>query len=37
MIIKDKELCDNCPYYDVQSETCCSPIGCLNEGVSPNE
>lgn len=33
-MIDDRELCEDCPYYDVQFEICRSPMGCFNEGVT---
>jgi len=29
----NQELCDNCPYLSDEG-ICCSPLGCLNEGVT---
>ena len=36
MTENERESCDDCPFYSDKYEVCCSPIGCLNEGV-PNE
>ena len=32
----ERELCDDCPYRDDNGD-CRSPMGCLNEGVEPEE